>query len=336
MGCGTSQFGQLGQTISASVPTMIGVKDIEHIFSGGWTSIFLNTGNTASFLGCNSSGQIPYAQTESVTILYSPQNMRKLKKCEIACGDMFTAILNDQGTIEFFGKFTAPENIKQIQFTSLFARFDWVAAIAKDGIYICKDEQKEAVKVVLQNEEKISLITSFTEAKVAILAESGNLYIYDGTNEKLLPLYDKIVSVASTRSRPIILKSDGRVYEVLGEKSILVTGYEGLPIALFAGGASLGLITFQGDGYMWGTGTHGQLGNGAFLNAAQPQKVLLEDRKIKSAVGGEEHTLFLTVKENHFAVLLPELMMNEDLPKAIVAAATIPYGFKPPEFDSKF
>ncbi|OHT15475.1 hypothetical protein TRFO_02769 [Tritrichomonas foetus] len=412
LGCGTSPLGQIGQTSDTAIPTTIISKEVEHICCGGWTSIFVNHNNQALFLGCNKYGQIPHAQTPFVNTLLIPQNIKKLTKDQIACGDSFTAIINEQNQIDVFGSLSIPEPLKNLKVWKLYAKFDWLAAMKEgvnDHVYITMDEMSDLIEVKLSVEnEEITLVTSFGESKIAVLARSGNLYVFDSEPHKnkppndnnnninnslennnennenqsnnnenqsnnnenqsnnnenqsnenqsnenqntdgketvkgcltsvvISPIFEKVVSVASTRSRVIILKSDARVFEVINGRLTLVTGYLGLPIFLFAGGASLGLINYEGDCYMWGCGTHGQLGNGAFLNAATPQKVMLDDKKVEYAAAGEEHTLFLAVKENQHAVLLPELMQKEPLPMAVVAASTIQFGFKPPEFDRKF
>ena len=350
LGCGTSNLGQIGQTSDTAIPTNIMAKDVKEIFSGGWTSIFINQNNNVSFLGCNKDGQIPYAQTSIVSSRLSPQNMEEIHQNQIASGDFFTVLIDSKNSLNAYGKISLSDQIKELKFSKVFAKFAWLAGITTDNkilVYFNNSpEVKDAVFLNLSNDnnnylESISTITSFTESKIAILTNSGNLYVYDKlkdpeANATLSPVFDHIVSVASTRSRSILLKNDGRVYESIDNKLILITGYEGLPISLFAGGASLGLITLQGDCYMWGCGTHGQLGNGTFMNTAYPQKVVLDDKKIVAAAAGEEHTLFLAVKSNQFSVLLPDLMKNEIIPYAASMSETIPYGFAPPEFDVKF
>lgn len=350
LGCGTSNLGQIGQASDTAIPTSVMAKDVKDIISGSWTSIFINQNNNASFLGCNRDGQIPYAQTSIVSSRLFPQNMEEVNRNQIAIGDFFTVLIDGKKSLITYGKITILDQIKELQFSKVFAKFSWLVGITIDNkivVYFSNHpEIKEVVYLNLQNEnenylENIKTITSFTESKIAILTNSGNLYVYDRqknpeNNVILTPIFNKIVSVASTRSRSIILKSDGRVFESIDDKLILITGYEGLPISLFAGGASLGIITYQGDCYMWGCGTHGQLGNGTFMNAAYPQKVIFDDTKVVSASAGEEHTLFLTVNASHFSVLLPELMRSEVVPYAVSMSETIPYGFAPPEFDVKF
>lgn len=350
LGCGTSNLGQIGQASDTAIPTSIMVKDVKDVISGSWTSIFINQNNNVSFLGCNKDGQIPYAQTSIVSSRLYPQNMEEIHRNQIASADFFTALIDSKNSLSTYGKITLLDQMKELKYTKIFAKFEWLAGITTDNKIIAyfsnHSEKKDPVFLNLSDDnnnytENIKTITSFTEHKIAILTNSGNLYVYDKlknpeTNVTLSPLFDKIVSVASTRSRSILLKSDGRVYESIDDKLILITGYEGLPISLFAGGASLGLITFQGNCYMWGCGTHGQLGNGTFMNAAYPQKVIIDDKKVVSASAGEEHTLFLTVKSNQFSVLLPDLMKNEVIPYAVSMSETIPYGFAPPEFDVKF
>ncbi|KAK8891284.1 hypothetical protein M9Y10_028492 [Tritrichomonas musculus] len=349
LGCGTSNLGQIGQASDTAIPTSIMAKDVKDVYSGSWTSIFINQNNNVSFLGCNKDGQIPFAQTAIVNSRLYPQNMSEIHRNQIASGDFFTVLIDSKNALNAYGKITIPDQMKEAKYSKVFAKFDWLVCISTDNkliVYFTNQTSKNPVFINLSNDEgnfieNINIITSYTESKIAILTKSGNLYIYDNHNNHeentvLSPIFDKIVSVASTRLHSILLKSDGRVFESIDNKLILITGYDGLPISLFAGGASLGLITLQGDCYMWGCGTHGQLGNGSFLNAAYPQKVIMEDKKVVAAVAGEEHTLFLTVMTNQFAVILPELMKNEVIPYAVSLSETIPYGFVPPEFDVKF
>lgn len=357
MGCGTSILGQLGQVGDSPAPTPIAAKGVVHIEASGWTSFLIHDNGQASFLGCNKDGQIPHAQTAIINTPLSPSQIKKVPKDSICCADYFTAVLSQEGSLSIFGKFNLPDQLKDKKFSSIFAKFNWLAGITKENELYCifneldsegKQQFSTYSRITLVNSEitptNINTITSFSESQIAILTDAGSLYVFpksQSNNEKTIELQPKfpdfkIVSVASTRSKAIILISDGRIYEVVNTSLVLVSGYNGLAISLFGGGASLGLITYEGDCYMWGCGTHGQLGNGSFSNFATPRKVDFDDSCVIEAAAGEEHTLFLTSKPNAYSVLLPKLMKNQYVPYSISMMGTIPDGFKPPEFDVKF
>jgi alpha-tubulin suppressor-like RCC1 family protein len=71
----------------------------------------------------------------------------------------------------------------------------------------------------------------------------------------------------------MFLQADGRIFEIRDGKILFVAGIPELPIKVYAGGAHLGCVTFESSVYAWGTGTHGQLGTGSFLNSEDPRQV---------------------------------------------------------------
>jgi alpha-tubulin suppressor-like RCC1 family protein len=121
------------------------------------------------------------------------------------------------------------------------------------------------------------------------------------------------------------------------EKPIFKGGIPELPIKVFAGGAHLGCVTFEGNAFTWGVGTNGQLGTGTFLHSENPKRVRTPQAlKVVDAHAGEEHTVFTVVKEGLFAQLLPKIMMNEIIPAAI-AEQSLPPNITPTrELDLKF
>jgi hypothetical protein len=96
-------------------------------------------------------------------------------------------------------------------------------------------------------------------------------------------------------------------------------------------------VTFEGSAFAWGTGTHGQLGTGSFLNSEDPKPVRIpQGRKVLDAAAGEEHTVFTLVPATKFSQLIPKKMMSEPIPAGITRLSVIRYGFVPSELDIKF
>ena len=170
-----------------------------------------------------------------------------------------------------------------------------------------------------------------------MLTDNGMLYLFKKLDDKCTAKINNVVSIASSRKLLIILKSDGRVYELHDDKLIQITGFEGLPIKVFAGGAHYGLITYDGNSWTWGCGTSGQLGNGYFFNLAKPQKFIINnDYKVINASAGEEHTLFDVCPSSDFSIILPDLMRKEELVNSYIMNEKLGISVKIPEFDLKF
>jgi alpha-tubulin suppressor-like RCC1 family protein len=147
-----------------------------------------------------------------------------------------------------------------------------------------------------------------------------------------------VVSAAASADRYAILRPDGRVYEILGNGSRRhITGIEGNPIRVFAGGAHFGCVTLEGECWMWGCGNRGQLGNGRFTVAFTPSKVILKDGFcVIDGVAGEEHTMLMTVKDDDFVPVLPDRMKSNEYLRMVRLANALPGAFVASELDAKF
>jgi hypothetical protein len=180
-------------------------------------------------------------------------------------------------------------------------------------------------------------IEPFGENGVAILSELGSLYCFENGSKDPTLRFQNVVSVASTRQRTIFLRADGRICEIVQRKTLFVTGIPDLPIKVYAGGAHFGCVTFEGNAFAWGTGTHGQLGTGSFMNSEDPRPVRIpHGRKIVDAAAGEEHTVFVIVAAQKFSQLLPKIMLQAAIPTGIANLSVVAYGDRPSEFDIKF
>jgi len=65
---------------------------------------------------------------------------------------------------------------------------------------------------------------------------------------------------------------------------------------IFAGEDHAAFITSEGEGYIWGYGVDGRLGNGNKTNVNIPTKIQIKDEKIKKISCGGHHTAVVTEK----------------------------------------
>jgi len=63
---------------------------------------------------------------------------------------------------------------------------------------------------------------------------------------------------------------------------------------IYAGEDNCACVTSEGEGYIWGYGIDGRLGNGNKTNVNIPSKIILEGEKIKKISCGGHHTAILT------------------------------------------
>ena len=333
--CGSSQFGQLTQTSDVSIPYEFVVPSIDSIKSGGWHSAVLCSNEHVAFWGSNIDKQIPNVQT---TLLRSPTNYQiPLKYAKIALGAKHTLVLSKTGNLQCFGS-NAQQQFPPTEITKvkdIFAKFDYSCVIHENNtIYVCGGSQKP-FKIQLKDNREIPKLIEPTPYGIYILCQSLNLYFYQ--NDKELYSFKNIVSIASSRTKAVVLKKDGRIFYDIKGKLLQIPGINDIPIKVFAGGAHFGCITLSGDCYTWGCGTRGQLGNGLFSNQAKPVKVIFDEKKcVIDAAAGEEHTIFLVCKDDVFTPMIDKEMKKEVLPSSVSAAMIRDCSYIPPDFDVKF
>ena len=331
--CGSSQFGQSTQTSDISVPCEFVVPSIDSICAGGWHSAVLCANENVAFWGSNMDQQIPKVQS---TLLRSPTNYQiPLDYQKIALGSKHTVILTKSGAVQYYGlsgnmgKQTTVTKVKNI-----FAKFEFTAILLENNKIIVLGYEQKACKIILKNDE-IPKIVEPTPFGTYVLCESSNLYFFDGENEKYV--FNDVISVASSRTKAIFLKKDGRVFYDGKGKTLQVPGITDVPIKVFAGGAHYGCVTLTGECFTWGCGTRGQLGNGHFSYEARPSKVVVDEKKcIIDAAAGEEHTVFLICKDDVFTPMIDKEMKEQTLPAGVSSAMIRDCSFIPPDFDIKF
>jgi hypothetical protein len=329
--CGSSEYGQTSFEDVASSPVerqLDAHPPLTSVVCGGWSTILGFPDNSFAIFGLDFEGT-PVRQLKITKIEPGPI-MR------VAVGDTFFLLQRQNGDVTVIGDLPCAQALTPA--TKIFAKFSIAAAIMADkSVSVVYADVGRNTIITLPEEEIPHTVEPLGLDGVVILSESATLYGFpQGVTEPQFR-YEKVVSVASTRRRTAFLQGDGRIYELIDGKPLLIAGVPELPIKLYAGGAHFGCVTFQGSAYAWGTGTHGQLGTGTFLNVADPKKVEIPPgRRAIDAAAGEEHTIFTLVATAKFSAILPRLMIKEPVPAGIVALSILPYGCTPPEFDIKF
>jgi hypothetical protein len=240
-----------------------------------------------------------------------------------------TEALYTEGNISF-GTLEGPAKV--------FAQFTFAAVITRNSaVIVARSDSKITGLLDLPLDCVSHSVYPVGAAGVCVLSDAGQLFCYADISAKPSIYFEKVVSVASTRSRTFILKSDGRIYEMVQGQLVQFSGIDALPVKLFSGGAHAGCVTFDGRAFTWGCGLQGQLGNGKYVNSSVPTEVILPvGHRITDAVAGEEHTVFTIVNERDFSCIVPKIMLREPVPAGIVALSAIPFAFTPPEIDIKF
>ncbi|KAH0794761.1 alpha-tubulin suppressor-like RCC1 family protein [Histomonas meleagridis] len=335
--CGSSEFTQIGQAQNVTYPIELATpNNCIKVIAGSWHTIFYSQAkpNHLSFCGCNSEGQIPGCSTETVQNLYTPQLKITNNPENVVAGDTFTLLLKEDGTIEKYGKINLPDSFSNIK--KLYAKFQIVIGITNDNKILYFDGEK-VTQLSIPQPESILYATNYLENGCSILTQDGTLYVYQDNSTDPINKFTDIISVASTRKMAAVIASDGRAYEIRRNRLLQITGFAGLPIRIFAGGAHFGIITYQGECWTWGCGTSGQLGTGSYSNSPIPRKVVIpKDMKIVDACAGEDNTLFSLCSLSEYSVMLPEPMKSQPLPQSNVTTALIDFAFNAPEFDLKF
>ena len=131
---------------------------------------------------------------------------------------------------------------------------------------------------------KMTVIVKDMDGNPISDAEVGNNYITDdkGTVSFYLPDGDYIISVSKegykSGSKKVTIKQEAKRSEIKLSKSGDVSGgdsdMEDAAQRLSLGGSHSAVVTKNGELYMWGSNSYGQLGNGTTTNCQIPVKVL--------------------------------------------------------------
>ncbi|EAY04886.1 hypothetical protein TVAG_016580 [Trichomonas vaginalis G3] len=332
--CGSSQFGQSTHTSDISIPHEFVVPSIDDIRVGGWHSCVLCSTENCAFWGSNLDQQIPKVQSN---LLRSPTSYQiPLDFKDVALGSKHTVILTKSNVLQSFGSNAQlqlpPNSTSKIK--SVFAKFDQTAAISDDNKVLVWGNNAKQMKITLPNTE----IPAFVElAPFGIFILSDKLVCYHYVAGQVKCQFPNVISVAASRTKAMILKNDGRIYQIVQDKLIQIVGIPDIPIKIFAGGAHYGCVTISGKCYTWGCGTRGQLGNGQFSNQAKPTLAIFDDKKcVIEAFGGEEHSVFLLCTNDVFIPAIHPAMKEQPLPSAVIADSIRYNTYNPPQFDIKF
>jgi hypothetical protein len=169
-------------------------------------------------------------------------------------------------------------------------------------ISVVYTEDRKSATIVLPDGDASHTVEPLRQEGVLVLSEQGRLFVFPHYADRPSVVFDKVMSVASTRRQSIFLQSDGCIYEIVQGEKIQISGVSGLLIKVFAGGAHFGCVMFEGAAFTWGTDMFGQLGTGTFLNTETPKDVRCPTgKKILDAAAGEEHTVFVIVPQAKFA-----------------------------------
>jgi hypothetical protein len=321
--CGSHEHGQTGFCDTCLVPReCIPPHSVRSVTCGSWSTHVDYTNDHFTVLGVTPESGSPVFEFLARRL---PNRVGA-----IHIGDSFQLSVKLDGTLTVTGDC----GFGDVRVRKAFAKFQFAAVITTDSTVLVKFVDSGRIESMTPHEPPHSVVPLGADG-FAILAETGTLFCHPRDDDPFV--IEKVVSVASGRSRTVILAADGRLYEVVRGKKRQIGGVAGLPVKVFAGAAHFGCITFDGSAFCWGVGTHGQLGNGSFFNTEQPRQVVRPPgKRIIDADAGERHTVFVLVPENQFAMVLPGIMMQEPIPASFAASCAIPHGMQPHEVDMKF
>jgi hypothetical protein len=231
-------------------------------------------------------------------------------------GDDFFAVLFANGELKVSGSINLarPSAIWRV-----FAQFNFLALIIlTDEVQVLFSGQQSPQTLDLPIDCSPSYVYNMGPTGACVLSADGRLFAFPDISAKPSHVYEKVVSVASSRQRTFILKSDGRIFQLVDHMPIQFFGIDVLPIRLFAGGSHFGCVTQEGTAFTWATERSGR-GNGGVVSFLPTKVVNPSGKKIVDAVAGDLYTTFYCVEEHEFAAAVPGLMLGERFPAAIAA-----------------
>lgn len=325
--CGSHEFGQTGFASLTSIPRLCTKDPLEGAICGGWQTKLIKSNKQTATIGI---------RAPSRAITFKEANL-PIRKCCVS--DSFEVyIATSDRTIRLSGDF---DIVKPHIAVDIFAKFDILCGLTpKEGsadkleIFVCRGKDMRTLS--FPENETVHHIEP-NERCVCVLSKKGTLRVYYENHVDPDHVLEKVVSVASTRTRTILLQADGRVMELIRGRTIPISGIEDLPVKVFAGGAHFGCITHTGRCFTWGCGSHGQLGTGKIAGNATPAEIIYpENMKVVDGSAGENHTALTVVHSQKFCSILPNIMRSERIPATLLGNQVMPYAYTPPEFDTKF
>jgi hypothetical protein len=250
--CGSHEHGQTGFGDTHLVPIeRIPLHSVRSVNCGSWSTYITYADDLFTVLGVTPSTPSPVCEF-SVRSSSNPIST-------VQIGDSFQLSVNADKALTVSGDC----GFSNVRVRKAFAKFQFAAVITTDSEVLVKFVDSGRVESMTPHEPPHSVVPLGPDG-FAVLAESGILFCHQKNDDPFV--IEKVVSVASGRTRRVILAADGRLYEVVRGKKRQIGGVPGLTVKVFAGAAHFGCITFDGSAYCWGVGTHGQLGNGSFIN----------------------------------------------------------------------
>ena len=334
--CGSGEYGQTTEINDScflipiqSEESQFKHYDIQFIKCGSWNSFaYLKNGKLFSWGLLNSFNHLKIENNFSLIPIDFNIEIKNIKK--ISLGDYHLIILNNEGKVFFYGN--SFELIKTDEIIiDIYAKFTKSVLITINGNIIISEPLKN--QIIFKEEEYLNI--SLTETQIGILTKNG-LKIYNELNE--FYFISNVILVESNRDKFLILMKNSLIYEIYknGIKK-QIYGIIGIPINIFSGNNHFGVITLEGDCWTWGNGLKGQLGTGIFLNSNLPKKIIIkEGYKIVSGCGGENHSIFLSIKEGSYNMKIPEKMKLDDYIQIIRTKYLLNDQYLPSQLDMKF
>jgi hypothetical protein len=334
---GAAQLISTGQQTDSNLPVLIQIANPNTLFSGPSQSAILTSDNEFYLWGIikqtNSDALLSLRRETNSNIVLSPTAILSSIQTVAIDDALIVALTLKNSVIDLSDDSKPWRSIPNIR--SMFARYNTLILFDSDSYYFVRDHSKRPEPKILCKGE-LPLTAVISRNSFAILSDRSVLYIFPD-NAKPLIIPD-VVSAAASADRYVVLKPDGRVYEIMGNGSKrMIAGIEGNVVKVFAGGAHFGCVTLEGECWMWGCGGRGQLGNGRFTVAFVPGKVIVKDGfRVIDGVAGEEHSMVMTVKEEEFVPVLPERMKMNEYMRMVRLSNALPGAFVASELDAKF
>lgn len=327
---GSAEFGQNSQETDTHTLSQVKIRNVQAIFAGPWQSATITFDGVLLLWGL--MDQIDPELIQLPTTVSSPSPTISDIVC-VSFSDSLVLAVTRTGTV------TSISPIKP-DFSSITSPVLSVIGRGALSLILCEQEFFTVRNAVV--ERHVLPDGHFPEAAAifdggfAVLATDGTLFTFPDGNEPLTE--PDVVSVAATNETLIVLKPNGRIFEVFSDGSrSQIGGIAGHPVKVFAGGAHAGCVTFEGECWTWGCGTRGQLGHGSYTVAYTPKRAVVKGGMcVVDAAAGEEHTVVFAAKESVFVPCLPKRMLESGYMKAVRMSAALAGAFVASEFDSKF
>jgi len=338
-GCGASQYGQLLCSEVRTEPVIINREefffkdnDIIMVQAGRWSTAVLLKGDKVFLYGniINIEGLC------DKNLLINPESggTEFFNISKIAIGDEHLILLGNNGQILAFGNVANSyrEHIMG-KIVNVFAKFDKSAFVMENNRVLITNYAKGNITIEFSSQVKDVALTA---SSFGVLSQDA-LYIFDDEGQMMFEI-ENIVSVAASENIFIILKNNSAVFELLESgKTRQIHGIDGVAIKVFAGSNHYGVITLDGECWMWGCGLFGQLGSGKKEYASIPEKTKIKvGYRVIDVHAGECHSIFLITKDNTFSHKIPEEMKTSDYIKVVNTTFLVSGSLIASQYDYKF